>query len=48
MILVTPFYFCDINLYVSKDKYPTQGEFEWSSNDYLGDSLIIEAGNQVD
>ena len=27
-------------------KYPTIAENNWSSTDYLGDALIIEAGNE--
>lgn len=37
MILLTPTSNCDVNIIVSKDNYPTEDDFDWSSKEYMGD-----------
>ncbi|CAD8107914.1 unnamed protein product [Paramecium primaurelia] len=45
MIVLTPMSSCDVNIVVSKDKYPDNDQYDWASKDYLGDQLVIESGN---
>lgn len=47
MIMLKPNSTCDVDLLVSKSKFPNYGEFDWGSFDLFSDVLIIEPGNTV-